>query len=229
VTLDQLWSGWLIPPSVSTYGPELDSIYYIILWVTGIIFVLTESALIFFSLRYRHKAGRTARYLHGNRVLEVVWTTIPTLILVYMALISQNLWAKLRQTARFPADAQVIKVVGEQWIWHFTYPGPDGKIGSPDDVNVDNYFHVPINQPVRLEATAIDVIHGFYLPDLRVHQDLVPGLKTSIWLEANQLGSFDLRCSQFCGTNHYEMSGRITVDNPKDYKAWLAKTKAAEF
>lgn len=225
----EIFTGWLLPPSVSTYGPQLDSIYYFILWVTGIIFVLTEAALIIFAIRYRRKAGRKAHYTHGSTVVEIIWTTIPALLLVYMGIISQDLWSQLRQPGRFPANAIPIKVMGEQWLWHFTYPGPDGKLGTEDDIAIQNDFHIPINQPVRFEASAMDVIHGFYLPDLRVHQNVVPGLVSPMWVEANKIGKYDLRCTQLCGTNHYEMRGSVTVDTMEDYNAWLANSKSEAF
>jgi cytochrome c oxidase subunit 2 len=229
VNFSTFLSGWVLKPSVSTFGPQIDSIYYVILWITGIIFVLTEAALVLFSILYRQKEGKKAHYTHGNTTVEIIWTTIPALLLVYMGIASQNLWSQMRQPSLFPSNPTVIKVLAEQWIWHFRYPGPDGVFGTEDDIVVDNSFHVPLDQPVRFEVTAQDVIHGFYLPDLRVHQDAVPGLTSLVWLQANKVGAYDLRCTQFCGTNHYQMKGEMTVDTPQDYQAWLANSKAAAF
>jgi cytochrome c oxidase subunit 2 len=225
----KFFTGWLLTPSASVFGPRVDSIYYFILWVTGLIFVGTEAALIYFSIKYRRREGQKAYYTHGKTTVEIIWTTIPAIILVYMGIASQNLWSELRQTSRFPANAATIHVLAEQWLWHFKYPGPDGQFGTEDDIAVDNSFHVPIGQPVRFDITAQDVIHGFYLPDLRVHQDAVPGLNVQVWLEANKLGVYEIRCTQFCGTNHYQMRGEISVDKPEDYQAWLNSTKAAAF
>jgi cytochrome c oxidase subunit 2 len=222
-------TGWLLPPSVSVFGPRVDSIYYFILWVTGLIFVGTEIALIWFSWRYRRQEGKKAYYTHGKTTVEIIWTTIPAMILVYMGIASQTLWSELRQPSQFPANALQVRVLAEQWLWHFRYPGPDGRLDTEDDITVDNSFHVPIDKPVRFDVTAQDVIHGFYLPDLRVHQDAVPGLTSIVWLQANKLGNYDLRCTQFCGTNHYQMKGEIVVDKPEDFQAWLASSKASAF
>lgn len=229
MNFSQLISAWLLPTAVSTYGPRIDSIYYFILWVTGIIFVLTEATLVFFSIRYRHKEGRKAYYSHGNTRIEILWTAIPAMILVYMGFVSQDLWSQLRQTQRFPQNPLVIRVMAEQWLWHFKYAGPDGEFNTDDDIKTDNSAHIPLDQPVRFELTAQDVIHGFYLPDMRVHQDAVPGLTSSVWVQANKLGTYDIRCTQFCGTNHYQMRGDITVSSAGDFKAWLASAKASEF
>lgn len=222
-------TGWVLTAPASTHGARIDSIYYFILWVTGIIFVLTEAALIYFSIRYRRKEGQTAFYSHGSTRLEIIWTTVPALILVYMGVASQTLWSELRQTKQFPANALTVHVNAEQWLWHFKYAGPDGEINTADDLSVDNDFHIPVNQPVRFELKAQDVIHGFYIPDLRIHQDTVPGITSSVWVEANKTGTYEIRCTQFCGTNHYQMRGQVTVDSPDDYQAWLKNTKEDSF
>lgn len=219
-------SGWLPPPSVSSFGPKVDHIYYVILAITGVIFVLTELALVLFSIRYRRREDKKAYYSHGNTRVEVIWTSIPAMILVYLGFISQNLWSQLRYPKNFPTDAVVVKVMAEQWLWHFKYTTPDG-----NELTVENQFHIPLGRPVRFEVTAEDVIHGFYLPDFRVHQDAVPGLTSLVWLQAEKLGTYDLRCTQFCGTNHYQMKGEIIVDKPEDFDAWLkgAKASSGEF
>lgn len=225
----KLLTGWLIAPSASSYGPRIDHLYNIVLLITGIVFVLTEVALVYFSLRYRRKNGQKAYYSHGSTLAELVWTSIPAAILIILGVMSQTLWSELRVPKNFPPNAMTIQVHAEQWLWHFRYAGPDGLFGTADDITVDNTFHVPVNQPVRFQITAQDVIHGFYLPDLRVHQDAVPGMTAEVWVEPTKIGSYDLRCTQFCGTNHYQMKGTLTVDSPDDYKAWLASAKAEAF
>lgn len=229
MNFSQFLSSWILPPAASTYGARIDSIYYLILWVTGIIFVLVELTLIIFSIRYRQKPGQKALYSHGNTRLEIIWTAIPAAFLIYMGLSSQALWSDLRSTAKFPTNPLVIRVMAEQWLWHFKYAGADGKFDTDDDLNVQNAFHVPVDTPVRIELASQDVIHGFYLPDLRLHQDAVPGLTSLLWVQANKTGTYDLRCTQFCGTNHYEMKGQLTVDSADDFKAWQATAKAESF
>jgi cytochrome c oxidase subunit II len=229
VNFSQFLTSWILPTPVSTYGARIDSIYYLILWVTGIIFVATEVTLIYFAIKYRRKDGQKALYSHGNTKLEIVWTVIPALFLIYMGLASQTLWSDLRSASKFPANPLVIRVLGEQWLWHFKYAGEDGKFDTDDDLNVQNSFHIPVDTPVRFELASQDVIHGFFLPDLRLHQDAVPGLTSLLWVQVNKPGSYELRCTQFCGTNHYEMKGQLTVDSAEDYKTWMASAKAESF
>jgi cytochrome c oxidase subunit 2 len=227
--LSKFLSGWLLSPSASTFGPQIDHLYNLVLAITGIVFVLTEVALIYFSFRYRRRPGKKALYSHGSPKAEIIWTAIPTAILVYLGFLSQNLWSDLRIPKNYPPPAVTIKVQAEQWLWHFHYTGPDGLFGTDDDIVVDNAFHIPIGKTVRFEITSQDVIHGFYIPDLRIHQDAVPGMTSSIWVEANRLGTYDVRCTQFCGTNHYQMKGQVTVESPEEFQTWLAGTKASAF
>jgi len=229
VDFSHFLSSWILPPPGSTYGASIDSIYYFILWITGAIFVVTEALLIAFSIRYRRKEGRRAYYSHGHTAVEIIWTVIPAILLIYMGIASQTLWSQLRQPGKFPSRPLVIRVMAEQWLWHFKYAGADGAFDTDDDLNVQNAFHIPIDTPVRLELASQDVIHGFYLPDMRVHQDAVPGLTSLLWLQSNKAGTYELRCTQFCGTNHYEMKGQLTVDSSEAYKAWQETVKAEAF
>ena len=222
-------SGWLLGPSASTFGPQIDHLYNIVLAITGVVFVLTEASLIFFSFRYWQRNHKKAYYTHGSTQAELIWTAVPAAILVYLGFMSQNLWSQLRVPKNFPTADVVVKVQAEQWLWHFHYAGPDGVFDTGDDMVVDNVGHIPAGQNVRFEITSQDVIHGFYVPDLRIHQDAVPGMMSSIWVNATKTGEFDVRCTQFCGTNHYQMKGQLVVDSPEDFKAWQSKSKAAEF
>ncbi len=221
--MSKIFSGWLIAPSASTMGPQIDQLYNLVLILTGVMFVLTEAALIYFCLRYRDRPGQKAHSSHGNTTAEVIWTTIPALIMITLGFMSQNLWAKLKQPNNFPEPEIVVRVMAEQWLWHFKYNGPDG------DIEVQNDFHIPVGKVVRFELTSQDVIHGFYIPDMRINQDAVPGITSSVWLQATRTGQFELRCTQFCGTNHYQMKGNLTVESPEEFQAWLKSSKAAAF
>lgn len=222
-------TGWLLEPSASTFGPRVDNLYMIVLWITGIIFVLTEAALIYFSLRYRARPGQKAHYSHGSTIAEILWTAIPTAILIYLGVMSQNIWSELRVPKNYPKADLTIKVLAEQWLWHFHYPGPDGEFDNDDDIIVQNEAHIPVGKVVHFELRAQDVIHGFYVPDLRIHQDAVPGMMSKVWVQATKPGNFEVRCTQFCGTNHYQMKGQIIAGSDEEFATWLGNAKAAAF
>src|SRR5690606_7370823 len=123
---------WSLPESVSTFGAEIDSIYYLILGITAVIFFAVEALLIYFIIRYRHKEGRKAAYIHGSTRAEVIWTVIPFLILVFLAFQSRSVWLAAKDPTRIPADALELRVTAKQFEWNVTYPGPDGRLGTPD-------------------------------------------------------------------------------------------------
>ena len=211
------WS-WLLPESFSTFGPDVDAIYYVILWITGIVFVVTEALLLYFIVRYRHKEGRQAAYDHGSTKLEIAWTMVPLVIVVGIGFASKGVWDRMKVDV--PAGAMEVIVVAKQFEWNVTYPGPDGSLGSTDDFTVRNQIHVPVNQPVLVHLRSEDVLHSFFLPELRVKQDAVPGMDIPVWFEATQAGEYVLGCAELCGNGHTTMDGTLTVHSAADYEAW---------
>jgi cytochrome c oxidase subunit 2 len=166
---------WLrLPEQASTYANEIDSMFHLIMWITGVIFVIVEALLFFFLWKYRHREGREVHYTHGNNRLEVIWTIVPALICVMLALLSRRLWEDIKE--RMPADALQVEVVGEQFAWNIRYQGADGKFSTPDDIVTLNQLHFPVGKPVVVTLMSKDVIHSFFLPEFRVKQDAVPGL-----------------------------------------------------
>lgn len=215
---------WWLPENVSTYGVEIDRGFYIILWITGIIFVAVEATLLIFLIRYRQRDGRRAHYTHGSDRLEIIWTVIPALILVWLAFFSQNLWAQIRGAV--PEGAPEVEITAEQFAWNVRYPGDDRQFGTEDDIETLNQLHLPLLEPVVIHVKSKDVIHSFFLPDFRVKQDAVPGLTTKIWVKATKPGDYEIACAELCGLGHYRMKGFLTVEEPAAFAAWLVQAKS---
>ena len=213
-----------LPEQASTYAPQIDDMFHLIMWITGIIFVVVEATLLLFLWKYRHREGRVATYTHGNNRLEVIWTIIPALICVMLALLSRRLWDDIKEN--MPHDAVQVDVTAEQFAWNFRYPGPDGKFDTADDIVTLNQLHFPVGKPVVVDLTSKDVIHSFFLPEFRVKQDAVPGMTTRIWFEGNKVGHWEIACAELCGLGHYRMKGFVTVDTPEDFQKWLAEQAA---
>lgn len=218
---------WLLPESVSTFGPDIDRIYYLILWITGIVFVGTEAVLLWFLFRYRHTEERKAEYIHGSTKAEVIWTVTPFLIVLVIAFMSRGVWVDIRDPDRIPDDAMELIVSAKQFEWNVTYPGPDDRLGNGDDFVVRNEIHVPVDRPVRVTLRSEDVLHSFFLPDLRVKQDAVPGMDIPVWFEATRTGEYELACAELCGLGHYRMGATLTVHTPEDYEGWMGTRIAA--
>ena len=214
---------WLhLPENVSTYGGQIDGLFHLILWITGVIFVVVEALLLFFLFRYRHREGRVPRYTHGSNRLEVIWTIVPAVICVILALMSRRSWAEIKQ--RMPKDAMNVEVTAEQFAWNIRYPGPDGKLDTADDVVTLNQLHFPVGRPLIVTLHSKDVIHSFFLPEFRVKQDAVPGMTTRIWLEATRVGHWEIACAELCGLGHFRMKGFVTVETPEEFERWLVET-----
>jgi cytochrome c oxidase subunit 2 len=217
---------WMkLPEGVSSYSADIDWLFRLILWITGIIFVIVEALLVYFVIRYRHREGRRAHYTHGNNRLEVIWTIVPAVICVVLALLSRRLWADIKQ--RMPEDAMQIEVTAEQFAWNIRYAGPDGKLGTADDILTLNQLHFPVGKKVVVTLHSKDVIHSFFLPEFRVKQDAVPGMTTKVWFDSARVGNWEIACAELCGLGHYRMKGFLTADAPEDFEKWLAEQAAS--
>jgi cytochrome c oxidase subunit 2 len=213
---------WAIPENVSTYGADIDFLFHVIDWITTITFVLVAVAMVVFLIQYRHREGRRATYTHGNTTLEIIWTIVPAVILVVLFLMSHGVWAKVKMQA--PAADVVVEVMGKQFNWEVTYPGPDGKFGTADDYKIDNEVHVPVNTNVRVILKAREVIHSFFLPQLRLKQDTLPGREIVAWFNATKPGKYEIPCAELCGFGHSGMRGWLFVHTPEEYAAWVEQT-----
>ncbi|MBI2358437.1 MAG: cytochrome c oxidase subunit II [Deltaproteobacteria bacterium] len=212
---------WL-PENVSTFGGEIDYLFYVIYYITGAVFILVTALMVLFLIMYRRREGRRAIYSHGNTALEITWTVIPAVILVVLSFMSASTWAKVKRHAP-PSDFQ-IQVTAKQFNWEIVYPGPDGKFGTADDRQAENDIHVPVNKTVHVILKSKDVIHSFFLPNLRVKQDAVPGRDILVWFEATKAGKYELPCAELCGFGHSGMRGWLYVDSPEQFAQWAKET-----
>jgi cytochrome c oxidase subunit 2 len=208
-----------LPEDVSTYGKEIDSLFYLIYYITGAVFLLVVAAMVLFLVMYRHREGRKAVYSHGNTTLEIVWTIVPTLILVVLTILSVPTWARIKN--QVPETDLKIRITAKQFNWEVRYPGPDGQFDTADDKVFDNEVHVPTGKPVVLLLRSRDVIHSVFLPNLRFKQDTVPGREIPTWFEATKPGKYEMPCAELCGFGHSGMKGWLHVHTPEDYATWV--------
>src|SRR5215475_3027848 len=163
---------WL-PEDVSPYGAGIDALFYLIYYITAVAFFLVTFLMIVFLIKYRHQEGRRAIYTHGNTTLEIVWTIIPALVFIGLGIASKAKWDELK--VNIPETDTIIQVTAKQFNWEVLYPGPDGKFDTADDYQTDNDIHVPVSKVIRIHLKSRDVIHSFFLPNLRLKQDALPG------------------------------------------------------
>ena len=214
------------PENLSSVGSQVDRLFVVILWITGIIFLLVEAALLFFLLRYRHGAHPRAAYVHGHQTAEVIWTVVPAIIVTALALASQRVWAHVRGTP--PPHQLEVEIVAEQFAWNIRYAGPDGRLHTTDDLETINQLHLPVGQVVLVHLKSKDVIHSFFVPQFRTKLDAVPGLTGRLWVQPTKTAQVEMVCAELCGLGHYRMRGYVTIDSPEAFHAWLEQTRAEQ-
>jgi cytochrome c oxidase subunit II len=234
-------SPWYFTPIASNWG-TIDTTISITFWVTGVVFVAVSLFMAWAVMRYRHRHDSRASYQPENKKLEW-WLLVVTGVGV-AAMLAPGLlvWADV---VHVPAEARIVEVIAQQWHWAYRMPGKDGKLGTvhsrfvtdanpfgmnPADPNGQDdvllaspELHVPLGQPVKLLLRSKDVLHNFAVAQLRVKMDMVPGLVTYTWFTPTKPGSYDLLCEELCGVGHFAMRGRLVVDEPDAFQAWLGR------
>jgi cytochrome c oxidase subunit 2 len=172
--------------------------------------------------RYRGDRPRKATYSHGSTTLELAWTLIPGIILVFLAFYQFGAWRKIKFGDARPDRAPVAEVTGKQFYWAVRYPGEDGRLGTGDDLHVVNDLHVVKGEPTTVTLRSTDVIHSFFLPSMRIKQDAVPGLAIPVWFDVDEAGTYELVCAELCGWGHTRMRGVVTVHETRaDFDEWF--------
>jgi cytochrome c oxidase subunit 2 len=205
--------------AVTPIATEVNGIYNLIMWITGILFVGVWAALGYALWKFRYRKDRQVNDFHGNLTLEVVWTVIPVILLI---IISVPAFRVLQFTEYAPKDiAETVEVVGHQFFWEYRYPDAGISIANQP-------MRIPAGQNVRLLVTSDDVIHDFSVPSFGFKQDAIPGRVNERWVRADKAGTYDVYCAQLCGALHANMLGKVEVLEPEAYAAWKAEnTKAA--
>ena len=134
----------------------------------------------------------------------------------------------VKYTADDIYEPPIAEVTGRQFEWRIRYAGKDEQVGTFDDVFDVNELHIPVDEEVVFIIKSEDVLHSFFLPNVRIKQDVVPGMKQYVWFKANRTGKYDIVCAELCGWGHYKMRGRLIVESRKKYEEWLDKKRAEQ-
>lgn len=180
--------------AASTYSVEIDNLYVWIFWITTVMFLLTEGLLIVFCILYRRRPGHRPTYTHGNRRAEITWTIVPALILLLIALVQIPTWNKIKK--EFPAPGPgvtEVRAFAQQYQWNFMYPNTKSFIQGDTDGAAVNLMHIPFGDKALIHLRSSDVIHSMFIPDMRVKQDLVPGLRQRLWFEPNRIRLIEIK------------------------------------
>jgi len=236
------------PPPITANGELIDKQYNLTLYMTAVVFILSQLGLAYAVFRYRDN-GRRANFTRGSNTLEMLWTSATIIVFLGVGIMGHKAWADSRFVPASP-DAIQVEVTENQFVFNFRYPGPDGKFGrldpklvsassgnplgldlndpaAKDDIIVPT-LTVPVNREVELKLRSQDVIHNFYVRELRLQQDAVPGLEIPIHFTATQIGQYEIVCTQLCGLGHYRMRSVLNVVSDADYQAFLKQQASAQ-
>jgi cytochrome c oxidase subunit 2 len=211
-------------PAASSYATDVDAVFTLIFMLVGFWFVLTEGIFVWLIVRFRKRDGVPAEYITGELKTEKRWISIPHLLVlvcdIFIIVGAVRVWYLVKQ--ELPAAQQTVRVVAQQWAWSFDHPGPDGSLGTPDDIRMVDELHVEANKLYHFQLTSRDVLHSFSVPAFRLKQDAIPGRVITGWFEATRTGTFDVQCAEICGIGHALMPARIVVETPEQHAAWVA-------
>lgn len=202
---------WL-PERASTMAGEVDALFYFIYWVSVILFIGVMGTMVYFMIKYRRRseADRPAP-IKENKLVEASWIVIPTILVFVVFTWGFQTFIKLNVA---PPNAYEITARAQKWAWQFEYPN-----GA-----TSNELHVPVSRPVKLRMSSVDVLHSFFIPEFRVKHDVVPNRYTSVWFEATRQDTFQVYCTEFCGTLHSAMLAPVVVQSQDEFNQWLQES-----
>jgi cytochrome c oxidase subunit 2 len=222
-------------PAVTPVMERIEAFHMQLLWIITAICVFVLFLLVWVAIRFNQRANPTPSKSHHNTILEIAWTVVPVIILVFVAVPSFRL---LYFEAIIPKPDVVVKAIGKQWFWTYEYPVQNfqfDSLGLSDDkakaaneprlLGVDNVVVVPVNKVVEVDTAGADVIHSWAIPQFGVKMDAVPGRINHTWFKATQTGTYYGECSELCGARHAYMPIEVKVVSDAEYTAWLATAK----
>ena len=231
---------WNLQPPVTPIAQQQYDLHLFIFWICVVIFVAVFGVMFYSILKHRKSLGHEPAQFHENTLVEVVWTVVPFLILLFMAFPATRTILAMKDTS---APDMTVKVTGYQWKWGYDYlqdgfgfysnlTTPLSQIENREPkgenylLEVDNPLVVPVDSKVRLLITADDVIHAWWVPAFGVKQDAIPGFVRDTWFKAEKTGVYRGQCAELCGKEHGFMPIVVEVKTKADYATWVAAQKA---
>jgi len=224
-------------PPASPVMEQIEDFHRLLFWIIVAVCVFVLALLAWIVVKYRAGANAVPSKVHHNTILEVAWTLIPVIILVFIAVPSFRL---LYFEAVIPKPDVTIKAIGKQWFWSYEYPGSAAgftydslglsdadalKANKPRLLGVDNPIYVPVNKVIEVDTVGADVIHSWAMPQMGVKMDAVPGRINRTWFKPTLTGVFYGQCSELCGARHAYMPIELHVVSEAEYNNWLADSK----
>ena len=209
---ESIWGQVWLPPQSSTTAHEIDGLFYFILYSSVVLTLLVLAAMIYFVVKYRRTSHvDRPQEVHESKWLEISWIVIPTLLVMVVFFWGFRAYVS---TAVPPANAYEIDVIAKKWNWTFQYP-------NGVEVQGQEGLVVPVNTPIKLRMTSIDVLHSFFVPEFRIKHDVIPGRYSYVWFQAPEEGVYQVVCTEYCGTAHSDMGARIRVVSQQAFNEFV--------
>jgi cytochrome c oxidase subunit 2 len=204
------WNG----QGASTAAPKIDDLLNVMIVLSAFVFSLVIVMLFYALWKFKAKPGDESdgEPIHGNTRLEVAWTLIPTIIVLFAGAYSWKVLDDIEEPAKNPLT---VSVFSQQYAWSFAYPGKDY-------VWSEGELHVPVDRQIHFKMHALDVIHSFWVPEWRIKKDNVPGITTTAIVTPDKIGTYQLICTELCGFGHAAMRAKVVVESPSDFSKWVA-------
>ncbi|MGA8263005.1 MAG: cytochrome c oxidase subunit II [Ignavibacteriaceae bacterium] len=194
----------------SNFVNETNTTFFILVSICVFFLLLITIAMVTFVIKYNRKRNKKAVNFHGSTALEITWTVIPTLIALGMFWMG---WTGYKDLTTPPKDSMVVNVTAQMWKWSYKYAN-----GVESDT-----LYVPLNRNVKVLLHSIDVDHSFYVPAFRIKRDCIPSRTNFAWFRAQELGTYQVLCAEYCGLNHSYMYSAVKVIPQKDFDKWMAE------
>jgi cytochrome c oxidase subunit 2 len=213
VMLSINWDG----QEASTAAPKIDDLLNVMIVLSSLVFSLVLVMLFYALWKFKAKPGDESdgEPIHGNTRLEVAWTLIPTIIVLFGGGYS---WAVLNEIEEPAKNAMTVDVFSQQYAWSFGYPGKENAF-------VEGEMHVPVNRQITFKMHSQDVIHSFWVPEWRIKKDNVPGITTTAIVTPDKIGTYQLICTELCGFGHATMRAKVVVESPAKFREWVSGLK----
>lgn len=217
-TLLLLAAAGCTPQSVTEQGQAIYNLYNLFMYIAAVVFVVVSVLVIWSVIRYRRRDDELPTQTHGNNRLEITWTVIPTVIVLFLFVVTIQAQNKVLDS---PGDPDVnVTVTAFQWSYRFTYEGTGAEVvGTPEAIPE---MVVPVGQRIRVRLVSADVVHTFYVPQTLFKRQAIPGTINEFDLTFEKVGLYHGQCTQFCGLQHTDMTYRVRVVSPGEYQGWLA-------
>ncbi|MDP7038784.1 MAG: hypothetical protein QGI45_06490 [Myxococcota bacterium] len=212
--------------NISTFGADVDAITAFVWWIIVGWGLAAEAIFIWFLIIYRKKDGVRAAWTPATTLRSTAWVLVPTFIVLLFDLVIEHrsapIWDTIKDPAQIPQHEVLVRIRARQFAWDFTYAGEDGKLDTADDFTSMSELRVPRNKVVRFQLESLDVIHSFWVPVLRLKQDIVPGRFIPGWFEATTDGEYEIACAEICGASHTQMRALLVVESAEKFAKWAA-------